>query len=116
MRILSLYFGHDANCTLLEDGEPVVVLEKERLTRIKHDQGYMDLEPIIEEYHWNPESIDMIVINPYTRPALDGHLFHWDLQGDSYQTYPDYMTDGWGGPVEGRSDRSCRQMPSGRPV
>ena len=48
MRILSVYFGHDANCTLLEDGEPVVVLEKERLTRIKHDQGVMDLEGIVD--------------------------------------------------------------------
>ena len=33
MRILALHFVHDANCTLLEDGEPVVVIEKERLTR-----------------------------------------------------------------------------------
>ena len=77
MRILSLYFGHDANCTLLEDGESTVVLEKERLSRIKHDRGYMDLDAILEAYRWNPESIDMIVINPYTRPTLDGYLFHW---------------------------------------
>ena len=38
MRILSLFFGHDANCTLLEDGEPVVVLEKEPVQRV-HEQG-----------------------------------------------------------------------------
>ena len=50
MRILSAHFSHDANCTLLEDGEPVVVLEKERLSRTKHDQGVMDLEGILEEY------------------------------------------------------------------
>jgi predicted NodU family carbamoyl transferase len=54
MRILSLYFGHDANCTLLEDGEPVVVLEKERLTRRKHDQGLMDLEAILDDYGTDP--------------------------------------------------------------
>lgn len=110
MRILSLFFGHDANCTLLEDGEPVVVLEKERLTRIKHDQGYMDLEAILAEYHWNPESIDMIAINPQIRPTLDGNLFDWDLQGDSYQAYPDYMTDGWEGPVEGRYSKHRVRM------
>ena len=39
MRILSLFYGHDANCTLMEDGEPVVVVEKERRTRVKHDKG-----------------------------------------------------------------------------
>ncbi len=105
MRILSLYFGHDANCTLLEDGEPVAVLEKERLTRIKHDQGYMDLEAILEDYHWNPQSIDIVAINPYIRPTLDGKLYRWDIQGDSYLTYSDYMTDGWGGPVEARCSK-----------
>jgi carbamoyltransferase len=105
MRILSLYFGHDANCTLLEDGEPVAVLEKERLTRLKHDQGVMNLEAILDDYRWAPESIDIIVINPYTRPTLDGELFQWDLQGDSYQTFPEYMLDGWKGPVE----RRCSQ-------
>lgn len=110
MRILSAFYGHDANCTLLEDGEPVVVLEKERLTRIKHDQGYMDLSAIIEEYQWNPESIDMVVINPETRPTLDGNWFHWDLQGDSYQTYPDYDTGGWGGLVEGRYSKHRIRM------
>ena len=102
MRILSLYFGHDANCTLLEDGEPVVVLEKERLTRQKHDQGVMDLEAILDDYGWSPESIDMIVINPYTRPTLEGKLFDWEIEGDSYQTYPEYMLDGWAGPVDRR--------------
>ena len=59
MRILSAYFGHDANCTLLEDGAPVAVLEKERLTRIKHDQGVMDLGGILERYGWDPETIDI---------------------------------------------------------
>ena len=102
MRILSLYFGHDANCTLLEDGEPVVVLEKERLTRRKHDQGVMDLEAILEDYRWTPESIDIIVINPYVRTTVDGKTFQWDIQGASYQTYPEYMQDGWMGSVERR--------------
>ena len=60
MRILAVYYGHDANCTLLEDGEPVAVLEKERLTRIKHDQGQMDLEAILADYGWAPETIDII--------------------------------------------------------
>jgi carbamoyltransferase len=102
MRILSLYFGHDANCTLLEEGEPVAVLEKERLSRIKHDHGVMDLDAILGAFRWDPESIDIIVINPYIRPTLDGQLFAWELQGDSYQTYSAYMQDGWVGAVENR--------------
>jgi carbamoyltransferase len=105
MRILSLYFGHDANCTLLEDGEPAAVLEKERLTRIKHDQGYMDLEAILEEYQWDPDSIDIIAFNPYIRPTLDGIPYSWDLKGETYQTYADYMTDNWEGPVEARCSK-----------
>ena len=102
MRILSLYFGHDANCTLLEDGEPVAVLEKERLTRIKHDRGYMDLEAILNTYRWNPESIDIIAFNPYTRPTRDGQPFDWDFQEASYQDYPEYQQNGWSGTVDKR--------------
>ncbi|MGD8521283.1 MAG: carbamoyltransferase C-terminal domain-containing protein [Desulfobacterales bacterium] len=105
MRILALYFGHDANCTLLEDGEPTVVLEKERLSRIKHDQGYMDLDAILEAYRWNPESIDIIVINPYIRPTLDGEPYEWMLQGDTYQTNPEYEQAGWMGTVDRRYSR-----------
>ncbi|MDJ0819710.1 MAG: carbamoyltransferase N-terminal domain-containing protein, partial [Desulfobacterales bacterium] len=85
MRILSMYFGHDANCTLLEDGEPMAVLEKERLTRIKHDQGALDLELILEQYGWEPDSIDMVAINPWTRPTLDGKWFQWELEGKTYR-------------------------------
>jgi carbamoyltransferase len=105
MRILSLYFGHDANLTLLEDGEAVAVLEKERLTRVKHDQGAMDLEAILAEYGWNPRSIDVLAINPYTRPTLDGEDFNWELEGERYDHRPDYKKDGWSGPPEGRMSR-----------
>lgn len=58
MRILSLFFEYDANLTLLEDGVPVAVLEKERLTRIKHDYGPMDVEAVLEEFGWKPETIE----------------------------------------------------------
>jgi carbamoyltransferase len=102
MRILSVYYGHDASCTLLEDGQPVVVLEKERLTRTKHDQGMMDLDSILADYGWEPETIDMVVINPWVRPTLDGKWWQWELQGDTYLKYPDYMLDGWKGAPEGR--------------
>jgi len=105
MRILSAFYGHDANCTLLEDGKIVVVLEKERLSRTKHDQGMMDLEAILVEYGWDPETIDIVVISPWVRPTLDGKLFRWQLEGDIYLNNPDYMLDGWSGPVENRYSR-----------
>ena len=105
MRILSLFYGHDANCALLEDGEPVVVLEKERLTRIKHDQGFMDIEPILEAYGWKPDSIDVVVICPRVRPTLDGRMYRWELQGETYEANPDYLQDGWVGPAEYRYSR-----------
>ena len=105
MRILSLFYGHDANCALLEDGEPVAVLEKERLTRIKHDQGVMDLEPILEAYGWTPDSIDIVVICPQARPTLDGRHYQWDLKGKTYEANPEYLKDGWVGPVEYRYSR-----------
>ncbi len=105
MRILSLFYGHDASCALLEDGEPVAVLEKERLTRIKHDQGAMDLEPILETYGWAPDSIDVVVICPQARPTLEGRLYAWELRGKTYEANPDYLKAGWAGPVEYRYSR-----------
>ena len=71
-RILSLYFGHDANICLLEDGHPVLVLEKERVTRIKHDQGHMQgiVSQRLRAMDWPLESIDMIVINPNATMAI----------------------------------------------
>ena len=105
MRILSLFYGHDACCALLEDGEPVVVLEKERLTRIKHDQGVIDLEPILETYGWAPDSIDVVVICPRVRPTLEGRLYQWDLRGKTYEANPEYLKAGWAGPVEYRYSR-----------
>ena len=59
----------------MEDGEPVVVLEKERLTRVKHDKGAMDIGAILEEYGWNPETIDAVVISPWIKATLDGGYF-----------------------------------------
>ena len=101
MRILSMHFVHDANCTLLEDGEPVVVLEKERLSREKHDFGVMDLEAILAEYGWTPDTIDVITISPFLWPPPNSGL-GWELQGDIYMTRPDYKEDCWVGPVENR--------------
>lgn len=107
-RILSLYYGHDANICLLEDGNPVLVLEKERYSRIKHDQGHMnDIIPtILKEHGWTPESIDMVVINPYCRPTLDGSEFYWDLEEDkTFVNNPEYLTPVWQGTPEERYSR-----------
>ncbi len=104
MKILSLYFAHDANCTLLEDGEPVAVIEKERLTRIKHDHGPLALEDLLASYGWQPESIDLVVFNPYIVRA-DRRKFQWETEGGSYQQVDAYRQSGWAGPVENRYSR-----------
>lgn len=105
MRILSFYFGHDANVTLLDEGEVVCVLEKERLTRVKHDAGPMDLAAILEAYRWRPESVDLVVFNPYLRPSRDGTRVSLEIEGERYDERPDYKQDGWCGPPEGRMSR-----------
>ena len=109
MRILALHFVHDANCTLLEDGEPVVVLEKERLTRHKHDHGPMDIDAILEEYGWDPDSIDIITISPYLRPS-DRLRFKWHLQGETYEKDSNFQRSGWMGSVEGRCSKHRIQL------
>ena len=106
-RILSLYFGHDANICLLEDGRPILVLEKERVTRVKHDQGQM--EDIVLEYlkqcGWELNSIDLVVINPLCRPTLKGIGYSWEVRGDTYERFPLYEKPEWIGPPEARYSR-----------
>lgn len=95
MRILSLYFGHDSSVCLLEGGRPVAVIEKERTTRRRHDQGWMDPAPILERYGWEPGDIDLVVINPYLREDLDGRPGPaWELNGPLYTERGDYLTPG----------------------
>jgi carbamoyltransferase len=83
----------------------VVVLEKERLSRIKHDQGVIDVEPILADYRWDPDTIDTVVISPWIKPTRNGYLYRWELEGETYQQRPDYMQDGWSGPVQSRYSR-----------
>ncbi|MEE9604336.1 MAG: carbamoyltransferase N-terminal domain-containing protein, partial [Candidatus Scalindua sp.] len=106
-RILSLYYGHDANLCLFEDGNPVLLLEKERFSRIRHDQGHMnDIIPaILREHGWTPESINMIVINPYCRVTLDGKEFRWELEGKPFIYDPEYLRPVWRGAPEKRYSR-----------
>ena len=89
----------------MEDGEPVVELEKERLMRVKPDKGVMDIEAILEEYGWNPETIDIVVISPWIKPTFEGRLVQWHLEGESYQEHPDFKKSGWRGPVDNRYSR-----------
>ena len=65
----------------------------------------MDIEPILEAYGWKPDSIDVVVICPRVRPTLDGRLYRWELQGETYEANPDYLQDGWVGPAEYRYSR-----------
>lgn len=104
VRILALYFGHDANLCLLEDGVPVLVLEKERVSRVKHDQGHMMnlIEPALAHVGWHFDSIDLVAFNPYVRPTMDGEQIQWNSKGVLYTQHEDYTTSGWQGEPEQR--------------
>ena len=104
-RILSMYFGHDANLCLLEDGEPVLVLEKERASRVKHDQGHMldIVGRVLKEHGWDLDSIDLVVINPHCRANAKGELLKWELKGRPYTLTRDYLAPDWKGDPQGRS-------------
>jgi len=41
MNILGLHLGHDASAALIKDNRIVSLVERERLTRIKYDRGFM---------------------------------------------------------------------------
>jgi carbamoyltransferase len=94
MRILSLYFGHDSSVCLLENGQATAVIEKERVTRRKHDQGWMEVESVLRQHAWSLESVDCVVVNPDVYATLDGPGQAWDLTGSSYLERGDYLRSG----------------------
>jgi carbamoyltransferase len=94
MRLLSLYFGHDSAICLLEDGRAVAVVEKERRSRVRHDQGWMEIQPVLEHYGWSTDSIDYVVINPDIWETFDGLLGKFSLTGRLYTEREDYRQPG----------------------
>ena len=64
MRILSIVSEtHDSGIALVDDGKPVLVLEEERLNRIKHTQDFprAALAAALDSGLLDPDSIDVIV-------------------------------------------------------
>jgi glycosyltransferase involved in cell wall biosynthesis len=104
-RILSLYFGRDANVCLMENGRPLLLMAKERLTGIRHDQGQMlDMLPqLLDQFGWSLDSIDLVAINPYLAEDLNGRKTSWDVRGSFYTTYRNYDAPNWSGPVSDRT-------------
>ncbi len=94
MRILAFYFGHDTNVCLLENGDCVALIEKERETRLRHDQGGWDLMPILERYDWSPDSIDFVAFNPSVRRDARGDLTLLRANGDPFTRRSDFREPG----------------------
>jgi carbamoyltransferase len=104
-RILSLYFGHDANLCLMENGRPLLVLEKERVSRIKHDKGHMmDVLPqVLQEHGWSPQSIDLVAINPMSVADRKNRSFEWDVTGSFFTKTSSYDKLNWSGSAVDRT-------------
>ena len=85
MNILGLHIGHDAAACLVKDNRLVSMIEKERLSRVKHDRGYSDQ---IVDYVLNGlavEALDAVAvsINPH-----DAHTITAELNGEIYAHGP----------------------------
>lgn len=65
MEILGVHDGHNASACLLENGKIMMVLEEERLTRIKNYPGFPKnaIKKIFSENKIKPEDIDYVAFN-----------------------------------------------------
>ena len=69
-------FYHDAAACLLRDGEIVLAVEEERLSRIKHDHGYpaRAIAACLDAAGISPADVDTIVFYEKTLPKLERQL------------------------------------------
>lgn len=65
MKILGIHDGHNASACLLENGKIIMVLEEERLTRIKNNPGFPKnaIQKIFTENNIGPDDIDYVAFN-----------------------------------------------------
>ena len=63
--ILGVHSGHDSSVCLIKDGEILYAIEKERLTRKKHDSGdpTQCIEYLLEAAKILPQNVDLVVRN-----------------------------------------------------
>lgn len=63
MNILGLHIGHDTAACLIKNNRLVTMIEKERLTRVKHDRGYCVeiVDYVLEDM--NIEELDAVVVS-----------------------------------------------------
>jgi carbamoyltransferase len=62
MKILGISNAHDSNVCILEDGEVLLHVEKERLTRVRYDEGSMEefLPEILKNVGLTIDDIDLV--------------------------------------------------------
>ncbi|EYF08136.1 carbamoyltransferase family protein [Chondromyces apiculatus] len=72
-------FYHDAAACLLRDGEIVLAVEEERLSRIKHDHGYpaRAIAACLDAAGISPADVDTVVFYEKTLPKLERQLETW---------------------------------------
>ena len=84
--VLGLSYSHDASACLLRDGRPAVAIQKERITRRKHDGGSYDTD-LAEciEYCLSAEGIDIDdvalaieTVRPFFTAATAGRCSKWN--------------------------------------
>jgi len=97
-------YDHDVSACLLRNGEIVVAIAKERLTRIKHDTGFYQ-DPVdycLDVAGIDLDRVDLVVRNSYVLPVgrMERTLAHHDTPGymsrrdlEQAEEHPLWLTD-----------------------
>jgi carbamoyltransferase len=72
-------FYHDAAACLLRDGEIVLAVEEERLSRIKHDRAFPEraIAACLDAAGVSPRDVDALVFYEKTLPKMERQLDTW---------------------------------------
>jgi carbamoyltransferase len=74
-------FYHDAAACLLRDGDIVLAIEEERLSRIKHDRSYPEkaVAACLAAAGIGPGDVDVVIFYEKTLPKLERQIEAWSL-------------------------------------
>lgn len=89
MYILGIHCGHDASAAIVKDGEIIAVIQQERKSRIKHQNGFpkLGIEEVLKIANITADDVDYVAVSGFDRRLESLREFFYALKGRKFYLY-----------------------------